>query len=321
LRVAFAGTPSFAAAALEAIAVSGHGIPLVLTQPDRPAGRRGLRLTPSAVAEAANRLRLATIKPHTLREPGAQQALRDARADVLVVAAYGLLLPEEVLAIPRLGCINIHASLLPRWRGAAPIQRAILAGDARTGISIMQMDRGLDTGPVLFAEAVPIAATDTAGSLTQALAELGARLIVEALDSLDALRPLPQDAALATHAAKITKPEAALDWTDPATHLARRVRAFNPSPGAETRFAGEAIKVWEALPTSISGVPGEVISSDGNGVLVGCGSGALMLKQVQRAGGKSLPASEFARGVRLSPGSVFDALKAAAAGLTANPLK
>ena len=310
MRVAFAGTPPFAATALEAIAAAGHNIPLVLTQPDRPAGRRGLRLTPSAVAESAARLGLATIKPHTLREHEAQRALRDAHADVLVVAAYGMLLPEEALGIPRLGCINIHASLLPRWRGAAPIQRAILAGDARTGISLMQMDPGLDTGPVLLAESIPIDAADTAGSLMQALAKLGARMIVDGLSSLDALPPEPQDPALATHAPKIAKSETALDWNEPAANLVRRVRAFNPSPGAETRFAGEAIKIWEAVATSNSGVPGEIISSDSNGVLVGCGSGALMLRQVQRAGGKSLPATDFARGVRLSRGATFEASKA-----------
>ena len=305
MRVAFAGTPPFAATALEAIAASGYAVPLVLTQPDRPAGRRGLKLTPSAVADAAARLALATIKPASVREPQTQQALRDAQADVLVVAAYGLLLPPAALAIPRLGCINIHASLLPRWRGAAPIQRAILAGDERTGVSIMQMEAGLDSGPVLLSESIAIRANDTAGSLTQSLAELGARLVVEALSSLDTLSSHPQDPVLVTHAAKIAKAEAAIDWRESSVAIERRVRAYNPAPGAETRFGGEMIKVWEAANASKAGPPGEVLACDVSGIVVGCGSGALILKRVQRAGGKPLPASDFARGVRLSPGAVF----------------
>ncbi|HUQ28051.1 MAG TPA: methionyl-tRNA formyltransferase [Usitatibacter sp.] len=313
MRVAFAGTPPFAATALEAIRAAGHAVSLVLTQPDRPAGRRGLRLTPSAVATTATSGGLDVIKPTTLRDPAAQQALREAAPEVLVVAAYGLLLPNEVLVIPRLGCINIHASLLPRWRGAAPIQRAILAGDLATGISIMQMDQGLDTGPVLLARSLPIASSDTAGSLTQALAALGAELVVEALACLDALAPAPQDAALATHAPKIAKAEAALDWNDSATNLERRVRAFNPAPGAETRFAGETIKVWEAHVTSGTGMAGQVISADVHGVVVACGTGALVLKQVQRAGGKSLRAGEFARGARLAAGTVFEPVGARSA--------
>ncbi|MBC8022288.1 MAG: methionyl-tRNA formyltransferase, partial [Burkholderiales bacterium] len=263
--------------------------------------------TASSVAQAASRLSLPTEKPSSLREPEAQQALREANADVLVVAAYGLLLPPAVLAIPRRGCINIHASLLPRWRGAAPIQRAILAGDPRTGISIMQMDAGLDTGSVLLAESIAIAPGDTTGSLTRSLAELGARLIVEALASLDALKPRPQDVARATHAAKISRAEAAIDWNQPAAAIERQVRAFNPSPGAETRFGGETLKIWEATTTSISGAPGEVVACDASGIVVSCGSGALTLQRVQRSGGKSLPASDFARGVRLLPGVVFAA--------------
>jgi methionyl-tRNA formyltransferase len=226
LRVAFAGTPPFAATALEAIFASGHSVPLVLTQPDRPGGRRGLKLTPSAVAQTSERLGLATIKVATLREPAGEQALRDASPDVMVVAAYGLLLPPHILTIPPHGCINIHASLLPRWRGAAPIQRAMLAGDQRTGISIMQMDAGLDTGPVLLAESLEIGKLDTAGTLTQSLALLGARLVVEALASLDHLRPCAQDADAATYAPKITKGEAGIDWTQPALAIERKVRAF-----------------------------------------------------------------------------------------------
>ena len=304
MRVAFAGTPAFAAAALEAIAAAGHVIPIVLTQPDRPAGR-GMRLTASAVAETAQRLGLAIAKPQTLRDAAAQQALREASADVLVVAAYGLLLPPEALAIPPLGCINIHASLLPRWRGAAPIQRAILAGDERTGITLMQMDAGLDTGPILASESIPIGPDDTAGTLTTSLARLGARVIVEALAAPDAWRTTPQDSALATHAPKITRQEAAIDWNQPAPSVERRVRAFNPTPGAETRLGGETIKVWEARCAAQPGAPGTVIACDARRLLVGCGSGSLELLRVQRAGGKAIPAADFARGARLAVGTVF----------------
>jgi methionyl-tRNA formyltransferase len=305
LRVAFAGTPPFAATALEAIVGAGHVVPLVLTQPDRPAGR-GMRLTASAVAELAGQLGLPIAKPATLRDPHAQQALRDANADVLVVAAYGLLLPSDVLAIPARGCVNIHASLLPRWRGAAPIQRAILAGDESTGVSLMQMDAGLDTGPVLAAEAIPIAATDTAATLTDKLARLGARLVVAALGSPDSWRTVAQDAALATHAPKISRQEAAIDWTRSADEIERRVRAFNPAPGAETRWGGETLKIWEAASTPQPGAPGVVVALDARGVIVGCGSGSLVLRRVQRPGGKAMPATDFARGGRLAPGAIFD---------------
>ena len=304
MRVAFAGTPAFAAAALEAIAASGHVVPLVLTQPDRPAGR-GMRLAASAVAQSAARLGLPTFKPQTLRDAQAQQALRDADADVLVVAAYGLLLPREVLAIPPRGCVNIHASLLPRWRGAAPIQRAILSGDERTGISLMQMDAGLDTGPVLAAHPIPIQPHDTAGTLTASLAQLGARSIVQALAAPDSWRATPQDPALATHAPKITRQEASIDWSQSAEAIDRRVRAFNPAPGAETRLGAETIKVWEAIRSSLSGPAGTVIACDAKNVVVACGSGALELLRVQRPGGKAIAATDFARGARLAVGAVF----------------
>jgi methionyl-tRNA formyltransferase len=305
LRVAFAGTPAFAATALEAIAGAGHVIPIVFTQPDRPAGR-GMRLVASAVAEAAGRLGLAVAKPVSFRDALAQQALRDANAEVMVVAAYGLLLPGEALAIPARGCINIHASLLPRWRGAAPIQRSILAGDEMTGVSLMQMDAGLDTGPVFAMEAIPIAPQDTTGTLTAALARLGARLVVANLASPEAWRPLPQDPVLATHAPKVSRKEAVIDWTQPAAVIERRVRAFNPAPGAETRIRGETLKIWEAAPAADSGTPGAVIACDAHRVLVGCGSGSLELRRVQRPGGKAIPATDFARGARLAVGAVFD---------------
>ena len=307
MRVAFAGTPPFAATALEALAASGHDVAIVLTQPDRPAGR-GMRLTPSAVSQAADRLGLPVAKYATLKDPSAQSALREARLDVMVVAAYGLLLPPEVLAIPAHGCINIHASLLPRWRGAAPIQRAILAGDERTGVSIMQMDVGLDTGPVLLEEAIEIGPFDTTGSLTQSLARLGAQAMVDALARLPELRPRPQDSSLATHAAKVTRAEAAIDWTQPNDAVDRRIRAFNPAPGAESRLGEEVLKIWEAAPVAGAGRPGEIVVWDGQRVIVACGRGALELRRVQRPGGRPVSAAELARGSRIGRGAQFQSV-------------
>ena len=264
-----------------------------------------MRLTASAVAQSAACLSIPVLKPSSLREDAAQQALREADLDIAVVAAYGLLLPQVVLDIPRRGCINIHASLLPRWRGAAPIQRAILAGDAQTGVSVMKMEAGLDTGPILLAESIPIGATDTTGSLTQALAQLGARMIVSALGNLDALRPVAQDLALATHAPKVAKTEAVIDWAQSAEHLERQVRAFNPAPGAETRSGAEVIKVWEATAGRVSGPPGEVLVCDARSLVVACGRGSLELRRAQRAGGKPVSGAELARGLRLARGVVF----------------
>jgi methionyl-tRNA formyltransferase len=304
LRVAFAGTPPFAATALEALVASGHEVAMVLTQPDRPAGR-GMRLTPSAVSQAAQSRGLPVAKYATLRDSAAQSTLREARLDVMVVAAYGLLLPPEVLGIPVHGCINIHASLLPRWRGAAPIQRAILAGDQRTGVSIMQMDAGLDTGPVLLEEEIEIGPSDTTGSLTHVLARLGAQAMVQALSRLHELHPRPQDSALATHAAKVTRAEAAIDWTQPNDAIDRRVRAYNPAPGAETRLGEEVLKIWEAAPIAGSGRPGEIIVCNGQHVVVACGRGALELRRLQRPGGKPVSAVELARGSRISQGARF----------------
>jgi methionyl-tRNA formyltransferase len=294
VRLIFAGTPPFAAQALEALAQAGHDIPLVLTQPDRPAGR-GLRLTASAVASRADALKLPLGKPVSLRDAQAEALVRDADADVMVVAAYGLILPPSVLALPRRGCINIHASLLPRWRGAAPVQRAILAGDASTGITIMRMDAGLDTGPMLLARPLPIDPRDTTGTLTEKLAKLGAEAVVDALSRLDSLAGTPQDDALATYAAKVSKAEARLDWSHHAESLARRVRAFNPSPGAEARVGHEALKVWEAESAPLENgahPPGTVIAGFGD-LRVACGEGALRLLVVQRPGARRLPAAEF----------------------------
>jgi methionyl-tRNA formyltransferase len=299
LRVLFAGTPPFAARALDAIVAAGHPVELVLTQPDRPAGR-GLRLASSAVAQCACAHGIPVEKPVSLKDPAAQLRLREIAPEVMVVAAYGLLLPPAVLGIPAHGCLNIHASLLPRWRGAAPIQRALLEGDTVTGISIMQMDAGLDTGPVLLERATPIGERETTGSLLERLAALGAESIVDALAHLDTLEPRPQDGARATHAAKITRAEARIDWTQPAAFIDRQVRAFNPVPGAEARMGDEVLKIWEALPMEGRGPPGKLIEASASRMVVACGDGALQLLLLQRPGGRRMGAADFARGRSLS---------------------
>jgi methionyl-tRNA formyltransferase len=303
LRVVFAGTPPFAARALEAILAAGHDVPLALTQPDRPAGR-GLRLAASAVAQAAERHAIPVLKPLSLKQGDAGAKLAEIAPDVMVVAAYGLLLPAAVLAIPARGCLNVHASLLPRWRGAAPIQRALQAGDKTTGITIMQMDAGLDTGPVLLEKEIPIGDRDTAGTLTEALATLGAAAIVEALRSLESLRPHAQEDSRATYAPKISKTEAQIDWSQSSAVIDRLVRAFNPVPGAETLWCGEALKVWEAQSAPGRGRPGEVIESDSESLVVACGEGALSLRRVQRPGGKPMAAGDFLRGARVPRGTL-----------------
>ena len=302
MRIIFAGTPPFAAAALNALAEAGHDIVLVLTQPDRPAGR-GMKLTPSAVKQAALARGLPVSQPPSLRSPEAEAELRAADADVMVVAAYGLILPQVVLDLPRFGCLNIHASLLPRWRGAAPIQRAILAGDTETGITVMQMDAGLDTGAMLSKTVVPIRDSDTAASLHDALAAAGANAIVEALANYPTLVPVAQDDALATYAAKLSKDEAQLDWRQPATVLARAVRAYNPVPGAWTLLDGAPLKIWAAQAVPGSGGPGEVLRADAAGVVVACGGGALALQEIQPAGSKRMTAAAFLAGRALPPGT------------------
>lgn len=304
MRVAFAGTPAFAARALEAIAAEGHEVPLVLTRPDRPAGR-GLRLAESEVARSARRLGLEVLKPPSLKAEDARAAIRRAAPEVIVVAAFGMILPRDVLGIPPRGCLNIHASLLPRWRGAAPIQRAILAGDGQTGITIMRMDEGLDTGPALLQRAVEIGPRDTAGSLTDTLAMLGARCIVEALATLDRLALQPQDARLATYASKIDKTEARIDWSRSSVEIDRQVRAFNPSPGAETHLDGASLKVWQGEAVAARGAAGTVLEAGRGGVVVACGQGGLRLTVLQRAGGKRLPAAEFLQGFPLQPGRIL----------------
>jgi methionyl-tRNA formyltransferase len=307
MRLIFAGTPTFAAAALDALADAGHEICLVLTQPDRPAGR-GMKLTPSAVKQAAQARGLQLYQPTSLKTAEAQDALRAVAAEVMVVAAYGLILPQAVLDIPCRGCLNIHASLLPRWRGAAPIQRAILAGDKVTGITIMQMNAGLDTGAMLLKTTVPIYDDDTAGSLHDTLARVGAASIVEALAKLDELMPQAQDDALATYAAKLTKEEARLDWSRPAAELARAVRAYNPVPGAHTLLDGQMVKIWRATAQALNqpgASPGEVLAADEHGIVVACGGGALRVAELQLAGGKRMDAAALASGRALLPRKIL----------------
>lgn len=325
MRVIFAGTPEFARAALEQLLAAGFTVPLVLTQPDRPAGR-GMKLQASPVKQCALDHRIPVAQPRSLRLEGkypddaaaARDALLAAQADVMVVAAYGLILPQWVLDLPPRGCLNIHASLLPRWRGAAPIHRAIEAGDAETGITIMQMDAGLDTGPMLLTERLAIAPTDTTASLHDRLASLGGRMIVEALElaGCGGLRTEPQPAEGITYAHKIEKAESTIDWSLPATLIGQRIRAFDPFPGASTECAGETIKVWsyeiDCNTPNTDKHHGQIISVDGQGVAVACGEGALRLTTLQRAGGKRLAAADFLRGFDLQPGMVLGAAPAAA---------
>ncbi|HCY61694.1 MAG TPA: methionyl-tRNA formyltransferase [Oxalobacteraceae bacterium] len=313
MKIIYAGTPEFAAVALESLHAAGHEIVLVLTQPDRPAGR-GMQLQASPVKQFALAHNIPVAQPVSLRLDGkhpqvAQEAhdlLRSVQADVMVVAAYGLILPRSVLDIPKHGCINIHASLLPRWRGAAPIHRAIEAGDANTGVTIMQMEEGLDTGPMLAMQSLPIAGDDTTGSLHDKLASLGADMIVAALKRLQQgdLPASPQPEADVTYASKITKEEAQLDFTEAAETLARKIRAFNPFPGAFGIFNDVALKFWQAevFTESRNGSPGSVLRADADGVVIACGRDALRVTQLQKPGGKRLPAREFLQGFALEEG-------------------
>jgi methionyl-tRNA formyltransferase len=303
MRLIFAGTPEFAALALQALIDAGHDIPLVLTQPDRPAGR-GMKLKMSAVKEVALQAGLNVAQPENLKSDGARQLILDAHADVMIVAAYGLILPQVVLDMPRLGCVNIHASLLPRWRGAAPIHRAIEAGDAETGITLMQMDKGLDTGAMLMRSALPIHSGDTTGSLHDRLAELGAHEIVRLLPELVAgtVKATPQDDALANYAAKISKEEARIDWNRSAEELDRKIRAFNPFPGAFGLLQETPLKIWQARPIPGSGDPGRLLAIEDGAIQIACGEGALALNEVQKAGGKRLPVSAFLAGHALKVG-------------------
>lgn len=304
MRIVFAGTPEFAAVALQAILAAGHQVALVLTQPDRPAGR-GMKLAASAVKELALKHGLPIYQPERLKDPASHEMIRAAGAELMVVAAYGLILPRAVLDLPRLGCINIHASLLPRWRGAAPIQRAILAGDRETGITLMQMDAGLDTGAMLMRRAIAIDPIDTAATLHDKLAALGAHLIVEALTRPAQLIPIPQPTEGVSYAAKISKAEAALDWRRPAAELERQVRAFDPFPVATAAIRETPLKIWRAVTTASSGGPGEVLAAGDPGIVVACGQDALCLTELQKPGSRRLTAGEFLRGFALNPGEVF----------------
>jgi methionyl-tRNA formyltransferase len=303
VRLIFAGTPDFAACALSALLASPHDLALVVTQPDRPAGR-GLKAHPSPVKRLALDRGIPVAQPASLKEASAQDALRAVGADLMIVAAYGLILPPSVLVMPRLGAINIHASLLPRWRGAAPIQRALLAGDRETGVCIMQMEAGLDTGPVLLSESTPIRDEDNAQTLHDRLANLGAGLLMKALDGLEhgVAVSKPQSAQGATYAAKVDRAEARIDWTRPALEIWRQIRAFNPHPGAVSRLRGEELKIWQCTPAPHSGIAGTVLEAGAQGVVVACGEGSLRILELQRAGGRRLAPAEFLRGHRLDPG-------------------
>jgi len=310
MRLIFAGTPEFSAQALAAIMATGHQVVLVLTQPDRPSGR-GMALHASPVKVLAQASGIEVFQPQTLRDPSAQERLRAVGADAMIVAAYGLILPQPVLDLPRFGCINIHASLLPRWRGAAPIQRAILAGDRESGVCIMQMEAGLDTGPVLLSANLAINADDTAATLHDKMAGLGARLVVTALEQVP-MAANPQPEIGVTYAAKIDKAEAPLDWRLPAAQLARQVRAFNPFPGATASLEKQAIKVWRAEEQTevISGAapgtrPGTILAVERRGIVVTCGEGFLCLTELQKAGGKRLPVASFLAGATLRVGAEF----------------
>jgi methionyl-tRNA formyltransferase len=295
--VAFAGTPGFSVPPLEAVIQAGHEIVGVLTQPDRPKGR-GQRLAASPVKQAAERHGLTILQPQTLKDQAARDAVAALRADVLVVVAYGLILPQLVLDLPRLGCVNIHASLLPRWRGAAPIQRAILAGDAETGVSIMQMNAGLDTGPVLLQKRIAISAVDTGGSLHDKLAALGATALLEALEGLSngTLRAVEQPAEGVNYAEKLHKSEAGIDWTRSARELDRQVRAFNPWPVAETQLDGEQLRILAARAddTAADDAAGTVIGVRNDAIVVACGQGTLHISELQRPGKRPVSARDFA---------------------------
>jgi methionyl-tRNA formyltransferase len=304
MRLVFAGTPAFARTALQALVDAGHDVCLVLTQPDRPSGR-GLKLRPSEVKLLAMERRLALAQPATLRNGETPQHLAATEAQVMVVAAYGLILPQAILDAFPLGCINIHASLLPRWRGAAPIQHAILAGDSHTGISIMRMEAGLDTGPVYLQEAIPIADDDTAASLHDKLAALGATCILRALERVadGSARAQPQSQTGVTYAHKIEKAHAELDWTRDAPELARQIRAFNPFPVALTHLRGETLRVWRARPVEgVAAVPGRIQAVETNALLVECGRGLLRIDELQRAGGRRLQVHELLAGFSIVPG-------------------
>lgn len=313
LRIGFAGTPQFAAKALAAILDARYDVALVLTRPDRPQGR-GLQRTPSPVKVLALDHGLPIVQPSSLSDDAASAPLVSISLDVLVVAAFGLILPRMVLDWPRYGCVNIHASLLPRWRGAAPIQRALLAGDTETGISIMQMDAGLDTGPVIAKRVLSIGSRETAGSLGERLAAEGAKAIIATLcelESQERLPTTPQPLQGASYAAKVRSDETDLDWTESATMIDRKVRAFDPTPGATARLEGEAIKIRAAEPLEGHyGRPGTIARADAAGIVVAAGDGAVVVREIQRAGGKRMSVAAFLAGHPLGADARFDAARA-----------
>jgi len=308
-RIVFAGTPEFARESLRALVDADLRPVMILTQPDRPAGR-GKKLVPGPVKAYAESQGLPVLQPATLRGESVVAELRRLQPDVLVVAAYGLLLPQTVLDIPTFTCVNVHASLLPRWRGAAPIVAAVLAGDAKTGISLMKMEAGLDTGPVYCMQAIDIGEDETAGELHDRLAALGGRLLADNLEAIcsGGLQPVPQDDRAATYAGKITTADAEIDWSRPAEELARHVRAFNPVPGAWTMFGPERLKCWRAAAVDgVSDEAGRIVAVDSRGLVVACGTGALVISELQRPGRGRVSAAEFAAqrelvGCRLGPG-------------------
>lgn len=308
MNIIFAGTPTFAAKSLEAILAQQYKVVAVLTQPDRPAGR-GMQLTPSPVKQIALQHNITVLQPQTLKSAEVPELLAALHADVMVVAAYGLILPKAVLQLPRLGCLNIHASLLPRWRGAAPIQRAILAGDEVTGITIMQMDEGLDTGAMLYKRTCPILPTDTAQTLLEKLTEIGAESILEVLRALPEaqLKASVQESERATYALKLTKNEAQLNWTQSAKQLERAVRGYNPFPVAYARIKDANIKIWQAKAyEDRHGEPGAVLEIGERGITVACGQGSLALEVLQRPNAKALAASQFLQGFPIKAGDRFD---------------
>jgi len=303
LRLAFMGTPDFAVPTLEALQAAGQAILAVYSQPPRPAGR-GQQPRPSPVAAAAAALGLAVHTPTTLKDPAEVERLRALHLDAIVVVAYGLMLPKAVLDLPRLGCFNVHGSLLPRWRGAAPIQRAILAGDSETGVTIMKMDAGLDTGPMILKAATPIAESDTAGTLHDRLAEIGAAVMARALAGIAAgeITPTPQPAESVTYAAKIDKREARIDWARPAIDVKRQIHAFSPNPGAWFDLNSARVKVLAAQVADAGGAPGAVIALP---LTVACGEGAVTLTRLQREGKGAMDAATFVRGLPIPLGTVL----------------
>ncbi|MDF2179753.1 methionyl-tRNA formyltransferase [Aliiglaciecola sp. CAU 1673] len=306
LRVLFAGTPDFAARHLQSLLESRHEVIGAYTQPDKPAGR-GKKLQASPVKLLAEAQGIPVFQPSSMKTPESQKELADLAPDVMVVVAYGQILPQAVLDIPKWGCLNVHGSLLPRWRGAAPIQRALWAGDKETGITIMQMDKGLDTGAMLLKRAMPILPDDTSASLYEKLADLGPQALIEALDQLPQLNAEKQDDSLANYAHKLTKEDAKLDWSMPAVQLERNIRAFNPWPICFFESGGEPVKVWQARVEQGKGLPGTILRADKEGILVATGDGALNLQSIQMPGKRAMPVADVlnARKAQFEPGTLL----------------